>query len=107
VPRNKREPTKELLSSEMNFEEIKSCLERISGPSGKPMIVNRGGQGSPSSSIELVSDDILTGTPFGCTGMIPSLAILTDAELFGFMGEGLVFEVVEGGWVGQVTCFKA
>jgi hypothetical protein len=28
-------------------------------------------------------------------------------ELFGFIGEGLVFEVVEGGWVGQVTCFKA
>jgi hypothetical protein len=30
-----------------------------------------------------------------------------NAELYGFIGEGLVFEVVEGGWVGQVTCFKA
>jgi len=27
-------------------------------------------------------------------------------ELFGFIAEGLVFEVIEGGWVSQVTCFK-
>jgi hypothetical protein len=66
----KDDPKKEvmLLTSEMNFEEIKNCLEKVSGPTGKPMIVNRGGQGSPSSSIELVSDDILTATPFSCTG---------------------------------------
>jgi hypothetical protein len=57
-----------LLTSESNFEEIKSCLEKISGPAGKPMIVNRGDQGSPSASIEFFSDDILTGSPFGCTG---------------------------------------
>jgi Uncharacterised protein family (UPF0183) len=60
-----------VLTSESNFEEIKSCLEKNSGPTGKPMIVNRGGQGSPSSSIELVSDDILTASPFGCTGILP------------------------------------
>jgi hypothetical protein len=35
------------------------------------MIVNRGGQGSLSSSIELLSDDILTASPFGCTGSYP------------------------------------
>jgi len=64
----KRDPNKEILTSESNFEKIKTCLEKISGPVGRPMIVNRGGQGSPSSSIELVSDDILTATPFGCTG---------------------------------------
>jgi hypothetical protein len=75
--RNKKESHNELLSSEMNFDEIKSCLERASGPSGKPMIVNRGGQGSPSSSIELVSDDILTATPFGCTGKTSLSTFLT------------------------------
>jgi hypothetical protein len=52
----------------MNFDEIKTAIEKVSEPSGRPMIVNRGGQGSPSSSIELVSDNILTATPFGCTG---------------------------------------
>ena len=68
----RRKETKETLTSETNFESIKTCLERLSGPVGKPMIVNRGGQGSPSSSIELVSDDILTASPFGCTGSPPS-----------------------------------
>lgn len=68
----KKDANKEILTSEMNFEEIKNVLEKSSGvPAGKPMIVNRGGQGSPSSSIELVSDDILTATPFGCTGNPP------------------------------------
>jgi hypothetical protein len=38
---------------------------------------------------------------------IPQLLIADVAELFGFITEGLVFEVLEGGWVGQVTCFKA
>ena len=52
----------------MNFEDIKSTLEKSSGPSGRPMIVNRGSQGSPSSSIELLADDLLTTSPFGCTG---------------------------------------
>lgn len=28
-------------------------------------------------------------------------------ELFGFSVEGFVFEVIEGGWIAQVTCFKA
>lgn len=104
----------------MNFEEIKTVLEKFSGPTGRPMIVNRGSQGSPSSSIELLADDLLTTSPFGCTGTPPhcrSPALWrrvmlrdTDAvalELFGFISEGLVFEVIEGGWVSQVTCFKA
>jgi len=66
-----QDQNKRLLTSEMNFEEIKTSLEKSSGPTGKPMLVNRGGQGSPSSSIELVSDNILTATPFGCTGNSP------------------------------------
>ena len=64
-----RDNTMETLTSESNFEEIKSSLEKVSGPTGNPMIVNRGGQGSPSSSMELISDDILTASPFGCTGI--------------------------------------
>jgi Uncharacterised protein family (UPF0183) len=68
----RKDSTKETLTSECNFEAIKTSLERISGPAGKPMIVNRGSQGSPSSSIELVSDDILTASPFGCTGTPPN-----------------------------------
>jgi hypothetical protein len=72
------------------------------------MIVSRGGQGSPSSSIEFFSDDIRTTSPFGCTGNIfPAITLANTVELFGFITEGLVFEVLEGGWVGQVTCFKA
>ena len=70
-----KDQNKGILTSESNFEEIKSCLEKVSGPSGRPMIVNRGGQGSPSSSIVLLSDDILTSSPYGCTGKnyFPSL----------------------------------
>ena len=64
----KGDANQEVLTSEMNFDEIKTAIEKVSEPSGRPMIVNRGGQGSPSSSIELVSDNILTATPFGCTG---------------------------------------
>ena len=70
-PTRKHDATKEIITSESNFEEIKYLLEGNSGPTGNPMIVNRGGQGSPSSSIELVSDDILTASPFGCTGISP------------------------------------
>ena len=68
----KRDPSKEILTSETNFEEIKCCLEKGSSLASRPMIVNRGGQGSPSSSIELLSDDILTAMPFGCTGIYPA-----------------------------------
>lgn len=108
TPPRKKDPTKDGLTSESNFDEIKSCLERFSGPTGNPMIVSRGGQGSPSSSIEFFSDDIRTTSPFGCTGYnSPQLPSLILVELFGFITEGLVFEVIEGGWVGQVTCFKA
>lgn len=67
-PSSLQNDTRQVPSSESNFEEIRNCLERNSGPTGKPMIVNRGGQGSPSSSVELVCDDILSATPFGCTG---------------------------------------
>ena len=93
----------------MNFEGIKTALERVSGPTGRPMIVNRGSQGSPSSSVELLADDLLTTSPFGCTGMCHCrvVELISVAELFGFIAEGLVFEVIEGGWVSQVTCFKA
>lgn len=106
VAHRKKDSTRNLLTSESNFEEIKACLEKISGPIGKPMIVNRGGQGSPSSSVELVSDDILTAPSFGCTGTVRFRLELMCVELFGFVAEGLVFEVLEGGWVGQVTCFR-
>lgn len=68
----KKDPLSTVLHSEMNFDEIKTALEKLSGPTPKPMIVNRGNQASPSSSIELVSDDILTATPYGCTGTSPS-----------------------------------
>lgn len=78
ISRNKKDKDKNnnnnnpILTSEMNFEEIKECLENVSGGTlGRPMIVNRGGQGSPSSSIELLSDDILIASPFGCTGTSP------------------------------------
>ena len=37
----------------------------------------------------------------------PLTSNINFLELFGFIAEGLVFEVIEGGWVGQVTCFKA
>jgi len=67
-----RNNSTENLTSESNFEEIRSSLEKVSGPTGNPMIVNRGGQGSPSSSVELISDDILTASPFGCTGNFPT-----------------------------------
>jgi Uncharacterised protein family (UPF0183) len=66
---NQNGNSKSVLTSESNFEDIKSCLETLSGPIGKPMMVNRGGQGSPSSSIEFFGDDILTASPFGCTGI--------------------------------------
>ena len=70
-PSRSLDATKEILTSESNFEEIKFSLEENSGPTGNPMIVNRGGQGSPSSSIELVSDNIIIASPFGCTGNFP------------------------------------
>jgi Uncharacterised protein family (UPF0183) len=70
-PSRSHDGAKEILTSESNFEETKFSLEENSGPTGNPMIVNRGGQGSPSSSIELVSDNILTASPFGCTGNYP------------------------------------
>ncbi len=39
--------------------------------------------------------------------IFPLIFDINILELFGFITEGLVFEVIEGSWVGQVTCFKA
>lgn len=82
----RNDSTNETLTSECNFDVIKTTLERISGPAGKPMIVNRGSQGSPSSSVELVSDDILTASPFGCTGNTPQTPLTQNYTVLSAKG---------------------